>query len=276
MGPTPDKAPMFTLGDSEFPTDNESLQKALEAYITRMGGRPGGVELDGMFPSFAAIRLNMTGARFPAKFWHTPEAEGETRTFSTRLMEITGTPAMIDELRFILTFRAEDCVFVCGKAEDGTRLINAQNCVEGETIITATTEEIGKFLQGAAEKAASAHGAHIQSVNISLESPTAWSVAAKATAVAKAMLFTATLNFEGRLEVGGNLEVRFRDLRCNGTGMLATLAANFVRNRIEQLEGKRIPITRCVPRDNPIRNVVLQSEGGFRMRISFGIKREPR
>lgn len=273
---TPDKAPMFTLGESEFPSDNESLQKALEGCITRMGGRPGGVELDGMFPSFAAIRLNMTGARFPAKFWHTRAVEGETRTFSTRLMEITATPAMISDLRFILTLRTEDCVFVCGTAADGTRVMNASNCVEGETILTAGTEEIEGFLQVAAEKAASANGAHVQSVNVSLESPTPSRVAVKATVVAKAMLFTTTLNFEGRAEVGDDANLWFRDLSCKGTGMLATLAASFIRPRIEKNEGNRIPLTRCVPRDNPIRNIILQSEGGFRMRISFGIKREPR
>ena len=257
------------LGAGDFPTDNATLHAALGRAISQLGADPKGVVLEGTFPSLAAIRMDLTGARFDLKVRPSATRSSETRAFHSSVVEITATPARLETLPIDLVLRAKNCAFDCNTARDGTRSIALQECSAGEIELNAAIAGIEAALFAVAQEAAAEHGAEIQSVRVAIQSETPRRVAVTATAVAKAMFLTATLTIHGWLEIDDEFNATLSDLACTGDGMLSNLAAGYLRPRLAQFDARRFSIASLLAGNVAPTHIVLDAAPALRLRASF-------
>ena len=264
---------MFLLGGSDFPNDNATLLAALPESLAPLGLGAPAVALEGMFPSFAAVRVDLSGARFQ-RGQRVAGASSEMKDgFFSRVVEIKAAPAQFERLPFSFSFRAEDCVVAYGHAAEGARVGILQRCPGGSVEAEISVADAEAALLILANDAASGFGASVQSVRIALEAGGPRRIAITATAVAKALMTTATLTLRGRLEVDDTFNARLSDITCTGDGMIANLAAGQLRPRLEELENWSFPLASVLPAGLEFSDIALEAGAGLQVRAAFRAER---
>ena len=260
---------MFLLGGSDFPNDNATLLSALSESLAPLGLGAAAVALDGAFPAFAAMRADLTGARFHRGLRAIAMSPELKDGFFSRVVEIKASPAQFKRLPFSFSFRAEDCVFAFGKTADGARAGILRRCSGGSLEIAVNVADAEAALLVLANDAASGFGASVQSIRIAMEADGPRRVAITATAVAKALMTTATLTLRGRLEIDDAFNARLREITCTGDGMIANLAASKLRPRLAEWERLSLPLASVLPAGFTISGITLEAGAELRVRAAF-------
>ena len=213
--------------------------------------------------------MNLTGVRLDSRAAFATAVENAGGGFFSRVLDIAAEPALAASVPVRLRLRAEDCVFAFGTAADGTRVASLQSCTNGTLDVAADTADLETALLKLASDAASAHGAEVQSVRLTLETESPHALAVTAVAIAKAMFFTATLTMRGRLALDEEFNLRLSDATCTGDGMIANLAAAKLQPRLAEWEGRAFSIRSILPPGLQVRDIALS--GGTALRIRAGI-----
>jgi hypothetical protein len=270
MGAVSHKAVMFALGGDVFPHDNASLVAALNSGLVAAGLGGDAVAIEGDFPSLGALRIDLTGAQMERQgslhSAHGPVTGG----FFARVVEIVAAPARLSEVPVQMRLHAEDCVVAFGTATDGTRVARLQKCSSGSVEASVVISDIEATLLGLARNAAAEHGAEVQSVRLAVEAKNPREVALTATAVAKAMFFTATLTIGGCCEIDAEGNARLSGITCTGDGMIANLAASKLRPRLAEWEGRAFPIAPLLPEGQRLEDVVITTGTTLTIRAPIG------
>ncbi len=267
------KAGMLNLGCADLPGNNATLHTALAQAISQMGADPAGVALEGTFPSLDAIRVNLTGAVLGRDSGKIANPSGERREFSSRVVEITATPARFETLPINLAIRAEHGVFALGSTDDGACGIALEECSIGAIELSALPADIEDALRALASKAAGAQGAEVRSVQVSFKSDSPHRVSFTAAATAKAMFMTAALTIRGQVEIDDQFNAKLGGLTCTGDGMLANLAAGALRPRLTELETRTFALASFLPENIALMRVDLEAEPALRLRAAFRCER---
>jgi len=266
----PHKALMFALGGDDFPHDNASLIAALSSGGAKLGIGSAAITLEGSFPSLGSLRIDLTGADLERQK-RLPAMEGQgTGGFFARSLDITATPARFANVPFQVRLNAQDCMVMFGRAADGTRVARLEKCSSGSVEASVALADIEAALLAFARDAAAEHGAEVQSVRLAVEAETPRRIALAATAVAKAMFFTATLTIRGRFEIDAEGNARLSDLACTGDGMIANLAASQLRPRLAAWEGRAIPVAPLLPAGQRLLDVAITTGTTLAMRAIIG------
>jgi hypothetical protein len=226
--------------------------------------------LEGSFPSLAALRIDLTGAHLDRQKVLRRTEGGQAGGFFARVVEIAAAPADISSIPVHLRLRAEDCVLAFGIAGDGTHVVRLERCSTGTLEASAGIADIEAALLALARDAAARHGAEVESVRLVVEAGTPRQLAVTATAVAKAMFFTATLTVRGRLAIDEACNARLSDITCTGDGMIANLAAAQLRPRIAEWEGRAIPIAQLLPEGQRLLDFSLTAGASVAVRATIG------
>ncbi len=247
-----------------IPHDTATLRAALTGALAPLGIGAAALALDGDFPSLAALRLDLTKAKFHRDL-RAKAGKGETGgkpAFFAREVSVNATPAFLETLPFTLALRGTDAVFALA----GSSLSLAQ-CGAGTLDIAVKHADLEAALTAVAREAAEKKGADIKSVKVELKANGPRALELRAVAVAKAMFLTATLTITGRVEVSDAMEVRLSGLGCTGDGMLANMAAGSLRPRLAAMEGRSLDLRSLVPN---LRSISLDATAGLRIHAEFG------
>lgn len=266
---------MFPVGGTEFPKDNATLLAALADGVRPLGVSADAVALDGSFPSFEQISIELTGARFRRDHRPRPAPQETVVGFETRRLEIRANPAHAETLPFHLDVRGSDCVFGFGRAADGAGAFALRSAAACTVEASAALADIEAAVRAAAGEAVAAQGASIHSVQIELESAGSRSLAFSAKVTARAVMFSATLTLKGRIDIDDAFNARLSGLACSGEGMMATLAATALRPRLAQWEGASAPLSRFIPRGLVPEDIALYGnrESGLSIRLQLAAAR---
>jgi len=263
---------MFVLDGHAFPNDTESFRAALAQGLKLHGAGEGAVMIEGNFPSFETLGMNLTGARLDARTQLARASENVAGGFFTHTLYITAEPALLASVPIRIRLHAKDCVFAFGTAEDGTRAAWVESCASGTLDAAAATADIETGLLALARDAASQHGAEVESVRLTLTAESPWRIAVTAIAVAKAMFFTATLAIRGDVALDEELNLRLSGTDCTGNGMLANLAAAQLRPRLAELERRTFPIRLLLPPGLRPAEITLTGGAALQIRATLGGK----
>ncbi|MEO6786126.1 MAG: hypothetical protein ABI318_08335 [Chthoniobacteraceae bacterium] len=256
---------MFALGGDSFPNDTQSLRAALTDGAKPHGAGEGAVSLEGNFPSLDALRMNLTGVRLDSATALAAAAGNASVGFFSRTLDVTAEPAMLATVPIRLRLHAEDCVFAFAITENGSRAVRLDRCSGGTLDAAAATVEIEAALLALARDAASARGAEVQSVRLTLTAESPRRIAVNAVAVAKAMFFTATLTIRGSIELDDEFNLRLINATCAGDGMIANLAAAQFRPRLAELEKRVFSLRAFLPAG--VRATGVELTGGDALQI---------
>ena len=269
----PHKTTMFLLGGSDFPNDNATLRDALAGSLLPLGITVPAIVLDGDFPSFSAIRLDVTGAHFQ-RGYRIASASSEVRdSFFARSLEIKAAPAKFESLPFQVSLDAEDCVFAFGNTEKDEHVGTLRGCSGGTMEIAASISDLEATLLALAKEAASGFGASVDSIRIVAETETPRRVAITATAVAKAFMTKATLTLRGRLDIDDDYCARLSEITCTGDGMIANLAAGQLRPRLAEWERLSFPLGNVLPGGLAISDITVTAGSDLKIRAAFHSKK---
>ena len=137
----------------------------------------------------------------------------------------------------------------------------------GALALTIPLVELEHALLALARDAAEKQGAEVESVKVVLTSESPRVLRLHAVAVAKAMFISAKLTITGRIEISAALALQICGLACTGDGMIANLAASYLRPRLLELEGRGIPLQSLLP---GLRDAALDVSEGLRVVVKFG------
>jgi hypothetical protein len=261
----PHKARMLALGGDAFPTDTESLRAALADGAKLAGASDATISLEGNFPSLDSLRMKLAGVRLDSRRPLAAAAENASGGFFSRTVEVTADPALLATVPIRMQLRAEDCVLAFGIVENGTRVARLERCSTGTFDASAGTADIEAALFALARDAASKHGAEVKSARLTLDAESSHRLAVTAVAVAKAMLFTATLTIRGLIEVDDEFKLRLTNTTCTGDGMIANLAASQLRPRLAEFEKHEFSLAALLP--SGIRATGIEITGGDALKI---------
>jgi hypothetical protein len=259
---------MFPIG-SAVPHDTASLRAALLQGIAPIGVGPEGIRLDGDFPRFDVVVVNLTGARFDHSLEVSrPGGERQSLCFA-RAVEITGDPVLVKDIPITLALSAQDVVLASADAADGSgKVLTLDRVNDGKLDLSAKCGDLEKALLAAGEAAARSKGAEVKSVELTLQNETPRALAVRAVVTAKAMFFTTTVTISGLVELDEQLNARLRDLHCEGDGMVGKMAAGALRPQFEKLQQRVIPLGQAVA-GFAVTDVTLTGGDALRIRASF-------
>lgn len=261
---------MFTLGGDAFPSDTSSLLHSLASEVEARGARADAVRIEGAFPSLETVQVDLTAVRLDTTKTSIAGSGSKTGGFFSRTLKVSAQPALFTTVPVTIHLRGEDCTFAFGTASDGKRVASLEGCSTGKMTVSAPTSEINDALLVLAKEAASAHGADVKSVQLTLVSENPRTLGVHAVAVAKAMFLTATLTIRGRAVLDDDFNLQLRDATCTGDGMLANLAAAQLRARIEEMQARTFSLRTLLPPGLQPREVEMSGGDSLQIRATFG------
>ena len=260
---------MFPIG-STLPHDTATLHSGLAHGLTPLGLGGDAVKIEGEFPQLAAIRINLTNARFQKGLNFARGTGGAQSLCFARSVEIQGSPAWVASVPLELQLQAQDVVIGAADAVDGSgKVLVFERAAQGTLDLTVARADLEAALLEAGSAAAKEKGAEVQSVELHLQSEAPRALAVRALVTAKAMFFTTTVTISGCLEIDDQLNARLRDLHCEGDGMIGKMAAGALRSQFEKLENRSIPLGQAVA-GLSLRDVRLQGGDQLRVHAVFG------
>ncbi len=260
---------MIPLAGSTFPHDATTLHAALAQALLPLGLGSAALEIEGALPNLSALRVNLTDARFHRDLPSPQAPQSPEPSFVVRDASVDAEPAHFEALPFHLHACAEDAVFAFTHDNAGAPMLAFTGCSSGALALSLPLAGMEGALLGLASEAAAKQGTEIQSVKVELVAESPRTLRLHATATAKAMFFTATLSITGRVEITDSFAVRLSGLECAGDGMIANLAAGYLRPRLAALEGRSIALQTLAP---GICDVAFDASEGLRITAKFGSK----
>ncbi len=260
---------MIPLAGSTFPHDAATLHAALAQALIPLGLGAAAVEIEGELPNLSAMRVNLTDARFHRDLPFPQTPQSHEPSFVVRDVAVDAEPAHFETLPFQLHASAENAVFAFTHDSAGALMLAFTRCSSGALALSLPLAGLESALLGLAREAAEKQGAEIQRVKVELIAESPRTLRLHATATAKAMFFTATLSITGRVEITDSFAIQLSGLECTGDGMIANLAAGYLRPRLAALEGRSIALQSLAP---GICDVAFDASEGLRITAEFGSK----
>jgi hypothetical protein len=261
---------MFPIG-STLPHDTATLHAGLAHGLAPLGLGGDAVKIEGDFPQLAAIRINLTNARFHRGLDFARGAGGAQSLCFARSVEIQGSPAQVESVPVELKLQAQDVVIGAADAAEGSgKVLVFERAAHGTLDLSVARRDLEKVMLEAGSAAAKEKGAEVQSVELQLQSEAPRALAVRALVTAKAMFFTTTVTISGCLEIDDRLNARLRDLHCEGDGMIGKMAAGALRSQFQKLENRSIPLGQVVG-GMSLREVRLEGGDQLRVHAIFGV-----
>jgi hypothetical protein len=110
----------------------------------------------------------------------------------------------------------------------------------------------------------------IQELQLSLASEGPRTLAAHVRVKAKKMMMSGVVHLRGRLVIDDRLNATVSQLSCVGEGMVGNAAAGMLQRKVQELEGRTIPLTAFSLGEVALRDIQIQVDDTVRVSAAFG------
>jgi len=242
---------MLLLPSGRSPAAIAHLDQEIGEGLERVFGVANGlsrVVLEGCWPDLKRLEIDLTGvhtdpANPPAgpvgKTLSPGEAEGRIRG-RLRLRADPLRLGLKAEVR--LEVEAEEVDLVAGRDEEGRLWLMPSHCVSGQATVGMEGQDLEDvFLEGA-RQAAERHGVRIEDGSLTLRQSNERELTLEAALEARKLFVKSRIRLRGRIGVDARLNIHLSDLSCEGEGMLATIACQFLQPRLAEWERRPLPL----------------------------------
>lgn len=233
---------MLPLAGPDFPTSIEQLSVALRAGLADRGLTPHAVRADGAWPNVLELSIDLTGAKASRATRLPSSGESQAANLSAERLIISATPMYFEATPIRFDMRVENAQFGFARSQTSESLLQLTAASIGTVTIEAKRDDLESLLKQLAADAAEKQGAQVKSARLEFTSRGPRSLDFRAEITAKVFLMTAHLAITGKADVDGELNLRLSDLACTGDGMIANMAAGFLRPRLNELQRNVIPL----------------------------------
>lgn len=230
---------MIPLSGDAFPTNGSSLQEAIRGGLAAYGLEARAVVVvEDTWPKVKRLEIDLTGANARQETRPPAPSGGSGAEIEAGTFNLVATPILLEGSPAEIQLTAQNAVF-----RDSGQLLTLERSGPGKLIASITRDNLQKVALAAAQAAAAARGAQVQELHLSLTSESDRVVRVKAEVTAKMGFMKASLTITGRAELETSLQVRLSEMKVDGQGMAASLAAGILRTQLEKLQQTPISLS---------------------------------
>jgi hypothetical protein len=267
---------MFPLSGREFPGSGSELAAAIEKALAEVMTLPAGrsvVTVTGdAFPAISSIEVNLDGAAIrtgalPPK----PVGVGDRRPgISVEQARLSGHPIRHQQARLELDVSGRGLKLDFDRDANGSPLLVLTAAESGDMRASISQADLQALALEGATLAAKQQGVAIQELQLSLASEGPRTLAAHVRVKAKKMMMSGVVHLRGRLAIDDRLNATVSQLSCAGEGMVGNAAAAMLQKKVQELEGRTIPLTALSLGEVALRDLQIQVAESVRVTASFG------
>lgn len=267
---------MFPLSGREFPASGSELaaaiDKALAEVMTLPAGRPAVTVTGEAYPAISSIEVNLDGATvrtgtLPPK----PIGVGDRRPgISVEQARLSGHPIRHQQARLELDVSGRGLRLDFDRDANGSPLLVLTAAESGDVRASISQADLQALALEAATAAAKQQGVTIQELQLSLASEGPRTLAAHVRVKAKKMMMSGVVHLRGRLAIDDRLDATVSQLSCVGEGMVGNAAAAMLQRKVQEMEGRTIPLTALSLGEVALRDIQIQVDDTVRVSAAFG------
>lgn len=263
---------MFRLGDAAvLPASRTEFENALREGFAIFRAPNLRAEVAGEFPNFERIAIDLSGGSIPFSPPPLQSAGGmQGKTLCAGKLDLLAQPVRFEngDIRAELHAREVRMSLASGTS-DGASL-EITDAASGEFLLEIARADLETIILAVAQKAAKAQGVSIERVKLSTTSTGPRSVRFNADVIAQKMFMQTAVNLSGALAVDDQLNARLSDLNCSGGGIIGSLACNFLKPYITQMDGRIFPLAAFTLGSIRVRELTLEAGDPLRIQATFG------
>jgi len=266
---------MFPLAGKDFPTTSDELAAAIQDKLEEVFTLPkkGGVTADGgKFPAVKRLKVDLSGATVSAtEPPPTPQPTGKRQPGVTvEDFEVVGKPVQYETSKVNFGLTASGVRLDYAKDKKGNPLLVLAGADEGEAEAKIGKADIESLAMAVAGAAAKQQGVTVQDLSVNLTSEGDRSVAAEVRVKAKKLMMSGVIHVRGKLDVDDELNATVSDLSCKGDGVVGSMAAGLIQGKLQEYNGRRIPLMAFSLGDVSLRDLKIDTKGGLHVTAKFG------
>jgi hypothetical protein len=261
---------MLPLTGPDLPASLEQLTAALRAGLANRGLTAKAIRTDGVWPNLAELSIDLTGANASRATPLSTLSENPATSISVEHLTISAAPLNFEATPLRFDLRAQNAEFGFVRDQAQQSLLQLTRAAAGSFTVEAERADLEALLKRLPAHAAEKQGAQVKSTRLEFNSRGPRSLDFRAEITAKVFIMSAQLAVTGKLDVDGELNLRAHDLACTGDGVVANLAAGYLRPRFEELEKRPIPLAAFSFAGLKVHDVRLTSGETLRLEAQFG------
>jgi hypothetical protein len=268
---------MFPLAVQTFPATAQELTSAIRdalADVLTLANPAGAVHAEGnAYPRIERLTVDLSGSIVdvtqppPPK----PEPVGDRQPGpAVERLDVRGQPLRVGSGSANLALTARGLGFDFAHDARGNALLMLREAREGSVDVSVSRADLQAILLAAASAAAKQQGVSIQDLQVNLTSRGPRSVAIDVRVEAKKSMFKGIVRLTGRADVDDDLNAAVSELACTGEGMVGSLAAGFLQNKLNEINGKRVSLMAFSLGDVKLRDLAIDTTDGLHVTARFG------
>jgi hypothetical protein len=221
------------------------------------------------FPQIEKLSIDLTGSHVAKENLPATVPGDGTQTISVDDFELFGEPIYFLEAPLNVRIEASKVqMAVAGTPQEGS--LKLESAGAGTVSVQTTVEALEALLMSVVSEAAEKQGVAVKETKLTLNQEGPCAIAFKAEVTAKVFIMSATLAVIGRLDIDEAFNARLSGLELEGDPMVTGLAGSFLRPRLQQLEGRVIPLLAFSPGGMKLRNIQVSVKPDLRLHAEFG------
>jgi hypothetical protein len=267
---------MFPLAGTDYPASTEQLTRAIHDALAQVLTFPKKNEVvhadGGEFPDIQKMRIDLSGAKVnignpPPQ----PKPRGKRHSgVAIGQLEVVGQPIQYEKSKANFHLKASGLSFDFARDAQSHPLLVLTDARDGQVDLKIDNADLQAMLLAAASLAAKEQGVTIQDLKLDLTSTGPRALGVKADVKAKKMMMSGQITIRGKAELDDQLVATLSDLSCEGQGMIGTMAAGFLRDRLKKINGSKFPLMALSLGDVALRDLKLKTNGAIEVHARFG------
>lgn len=183
--------------------------------------------------------------------------------------ELFGEPVYFEKAAIEARLQADAVkMLTTGEPKNGSLVL--ESATAGSVSVKVEIVALEELLLSFAAEAAKKQGIEIKKTKLTLTQEGPRAVAFRAEVTAKVFIMSATLALTGRLDIDDEFNARLSSLALDGDAMVMNLAGSFLKPRLQQLEGRVIPLFAFLPGGIKLRDIQVSVGSALQVQARFG------
>ncbi|MCL4177290.1 MAG: hypothetical protein KJ072_06045 [Verrucomicrobia bacterium] len=270
---------MFPLPAGDWPSSVEQLRRQLFEGLRDMLRSPPRLVVTGEWPVLSELTLDLGGVRIdPATAWVRPRPVVERQEGpGCRRVRIFGAPLRwgdLDGPHFEL--EVSDLQFEFARDEAGHGWLMPAKVGGGSMHARITGSGLDRLFLEAVRQLAQAQGITVDEAGIRLEPAGPNAIRFVARIGARKAFLKGRVRLTGLAEIGSALELRLRELRCEGEGAIGGIGARAIQPHLDRLGQRPLRFPGSLMSDLRLQEFELRPDAGGALELVARLGPGPR
>jgi hypothetical protein len=260
---------MLPISADTFPKTTDELTAALRGGFESKALTPRTIDAEGGYPQLTKLSIDITNAQVSRENRLGAVDGPKSDAVEIGHFALFGEPVYFEKTALEARLEADAVkMLTTGEPKNGSLVL--ESAKGGTVSVKVEIEAMENLLQSFAAEAASKQGVDVKKTKLTLTQEGPRAISFRAEVTAKVFIMSATLALTGRLEIDDEFNARLSSLGLDGDAMVTNLAGGFLKPRLEQLEGKTIPLFAFLPGGIKLRDIQVSVAPALHVQARFG------